>query len=67
MPGADCCATIDDAEALRAQQIRRAIAVDADQIGHDVAGAVLAAIDQQPHFRRARVRRRILRDDDVGG
>ncbi len=65
MPGADCCATIETRKPSRAQQIGRAIAVDADQVGHDVAGAVLAAVDEQPHFGGARVRRGILRDDDV--
>ena len=45
MPGADCCDTIEHAEALRAEQVGGAIAVDADQVGHHVGGAILAAID----------------------
>ena len=66
MPAAADCAVIDDAEAAAAQQVGRAVAVDADQVGHDVGRAILAAVDQQAHFRGSRGGRRILRDDDVG-
>ena len=66
MPGADCCATIDTRNPCAAQQVGRAIAVDADQVGHHVTGAILAAIDEQSHLRGARVGRRILGDDDIG-
>ena len=41
-----------DAEAARTQQVRRAIAVDADQVRHHVGRAAFAAIDEQRHARR---------------
>ena len=55
-----------DAETARPQQVGRPVAVDADQIRHDIRRAALAAIDQQRHARRRALRRRRLRHDDVG-
>ena len=49
-----------------AQDVGGAIAVDANQIGHHVVGAALAAIDQQRHRAAARSPAAGLRDDDVG-
>src|SRR2546430_3579067 len=54
------------AKATCAQQVRGAIAVDANQIGHDVSDAALAAIDQERYLRPVRFRRRILRDHGSG-
>src|SRR5262249_20960500 len=56
-----------DAEAARAKQIRGAIAVDADQIGHDVGFSTLAAIDQQRDLLRRALRGRVLGDHAADG
>ncbi len=55
-----------DAKPAGAQHIGGALTVEADQIGHQIGGAIFAAIHQQPHFGGWRRRRRILCDDDVG-
>src|SRR5439155_2140809 len=54
-----------DAESAVAQDVRRTIAVDADQIGHHVGDAALAAVDQERDARSRAGGRRLLRHDDV--
>src|SRR4029078_6621382 len=54
-----------DAEAARAEQFGRSIAVDADEIGHHVAHAPRAAIHQQRDRRAVRARRRGLGDHRI--
>ena len=51
------------AEALRTKHVDGANADGADEVGHDVADALVAAVDEQGHVRAAALGRRILRDD----
>ena len=44
-----------------------ATAVDANQVRHDVAVGLLAAVDQQGHLRAVRRGRRFLRDHGAAG
>ena len=66
-PGIRLIADDRDAEAARAQQVGRAVAVDADEVGHDVGRAALAAIDEQRHRAALLLAGGILRDDGPGG
>ena len=42
------------AEAARAQDVGRTLAVEADQIGHQIGRPILATIHEQPHLHRLR-------------
>ena len=54
-----------DPEAAVAEDFGGPIAVDTDEIRHHVAGAALAAVDEQRDLFARRFGRRRLRDDDV--
>ena len=56
-----------DAEAASAQDLGDLLRVETNQVGHDVRGAALTAIDEQRHRLGCRPGSGVLRDDDAGG